>query len=155
VIDRFYLVARTFSAWTEQPPDGDPERCRTFLTALYSAVLDLPAGVAPQEPPSSVSDERWNAVRARFAHLPFRYYTTVINPLAYPVEDMTVADVADDLADLYRDLEDGIVLYDRGAFDEAAWHWRHTFRSRWGRRLLGALGATHAFLERTVASAAS
>ncbi|HWS71972.1 MAG TPA: DUF5063 domain-containing protein, partial [Thermoanaerobaculia bacterium] len=83
---------------------------------------------------------------ARFSRLPFRYYTTIIHPLAYPVEDQVVADVSDDLATIYRVLQEGVALYEGGAPEQAAWHWRFLFDTVAARRTLGALSAIQAYL---------
>jgi len=147
--EHFHQLAKSFVTWTSRPAESDridAELGRLLLASLYAAALNLPVGVQPEEPPVAVSDEAWNEVMARFSRLPFRYYTTIIHPLAYPVEDQVVADVSDDLATVYRALQEGIALFEGGSPDQAAWHWRFMFDANWGRRALGALGAIQAYL---------
>ncbi|MCU1348626.1 MAG: hypothetical protein JWO56_1656 [Acidobacteria bacterium] len=153
--EHFYNLAKSFVTWTRRPAESnrlDAELARLLLASTYAAVLNLPVGTQPEEPPVAVSDDSWNAVMTRFSRLPFRYYTTIIHPLAYPVEDQVVADVSDDLATVYRALEEGIALYELGLPDHAAWHWRFMFDANWGRRALGALGAIQAYLSLTPAT---
>jgi hypothetical protein len=148
-IEHFSQLASSFTRWTSRPAESDridAELARLLLASLYGAALSLPPGEQPEAPPAAVSDEQWNAVVTRFAKVPFRFYTTIINPLADPVEDQVVADLADDLADVYRDLQDGLTLFEAGAREQAAWHWRFMFHGHWGRRALGALSAVHQWL---------
>jgi uncharacterized protein DUF5063 len=56
-----------------------------------------------------------------------------------------VADVADDLADTYRDLWSGLVLYRLGRPEAAAWEWSFSFRAHWGHHVAGARYALHAW----------
>ncbi|MEO8035399.1 MAG: DUF5063 domain-containing protein [Acidobacteriota bacterium] len=154
-IEHFFQLATSFVRWTSRPADSDridAELARLLLASLYGAALSLPLGEQPSEPPAAVSDEQWNAVVARFSRLPFRYYTTIVNPLADPVEDQVVADLADDLADIHRDLQNGLSLVEHDARERAAWHWRFTFHAHWGRRAIGALGAVHAWLGKQTAA---
>jgi hypothetical protein len=151
-IEHFHQLTKSFATWTSRPAESDridAELARLLLVSLYAAVLNLPVGVQPEEPPAAVTDEGWTDVLARFARLPFRYYTTIIHPLAYPIEDQVVADVSDDLATIHRALLDGAALYERGLPEQAAWHWRFTFETTIARRTLGALGAIEAYLAQT------
>lgn len=60
-------------------------------------------------------------------------------------EEPLTGDLADDLADVYRDLKPGLVLYEGGHIDEAVWHWNFHFNIHWGRHAAEALYAMHAF----------
>lgn len=156
--EHFLQLAKSFVKWTSKPAESDridAELARLLLASIYAAVLNLPLGVQPEGPPVSVTDDEWSDVLARFSRLPFRYYTTIIHPLAYPVEDQVVADVSDDLATIYRVLQEGVALYESGSPDEAAWHWRFLFETVAARRTLGALSAIEAYLGRMRAAASS
>jgi len=52
----------------------------------------------------------------------------------------------DDLADIYRDLRDGLGIFELGTDDakkEAAWQWRFGYESHWGEHLFSALLTVH------------
>ena len=154
--EHFHQLAKSFVKWTERPAESDridAELARLLLASIYAAVLNLPVGTQPEQPPAFVSDDLWSEVLVRFSRLPFRYYTTIIHPLAYPVEDQVVADVSDDLATIYRVLVDGIALYESGSPEQAAWHWRFLFETVAARRALGALSAIQAYLGRLASGA--
>ena len=52
----------------------------------------------------------------------------------------------DDLADIYRDLHNGLVLWNRGrpnAQAQAAWQWRFDYEMHWGEHLFRAMLTVH------------
>ena len=52
----------------------------------------------------------------------------------------------DDLADIYRDLHDGLVLWRMGTTEsqiEASWKWRFGYESHWGYHLARAMQSVH------------
>lgn len=52
----------------------------------------------------------------------------------------------DDLADIYRELHDGLALWRIGISDsqaEAAWQWRFGFEAHWGYHLVNAIATIH------------
>jgi len=51
--------------------------------------------------------------------------------------------LADDIADIYRDLEEGLVLKDEASPQNAIWEWRFGFDSHWGHHAIDALKAIH------------
>jgi hypothetical protein len=145
----FVDVARRFCAWAEAQPGSEEEEGKTamhFLADLVSAIMataDL--GYADDAEEDRVSDDEWKAVFKRFGFLPFNYYTTFFSPAKLYDEEPVVGDLADDLADIYRDLKAGLWLYDHGATREAVWTWRYYFRIHWGRHATNALYALHAW----------
>jgi uncharacterized protein DUF5063 len=68
-------------------------------------------------------------------------YQEVFDPYADPAETPVTGSLADDLADIFLDLEDGDELWAGGAFDAAVWEWRFGFESHWGEHITGALRA--------------
>jgi hypothetical protein len=62
----------------------------------------------------------------------------------YEGEMPVVASLADDIADIYRDLKKGFALLDAGGSrDRAVWEWRHGFEHHWGRHAAHALYAVY------------
>jgi hypothetical protein len=70
-------------------------------------------------------------------------YQEIFDPYAEPPEAPVTGSLADDLADIFLDLEDGEQLWSAGKFDAAVWNWRFGFESHWGEHVTGALRALH------------
>ncbi|HYK03638.1 MAG TPA: DUF5063 domain-containing protein [Thermoanaerobaculia bacterium] len=147
----FADVAREYCAWAEASPPARPEEdaatALRLLVALYAAALNLPEGEASEEGVASNSHEEWRRVYDRFTGLPVGNYWEVFNLLESSGEEPVLGSLADDLADIHRDLQRGLVLFERGEADAAAWEWSFHFRAHWGRHLTGALQALHVWWE--------
>jgi hypothetical protein len=64
-------------------------------------------------------------------------------------EGPVAASISEDLADIYQDIKNFILLYQTGTeevMNDALWECRMNFEEFWGRKLLYALGAIHAFI---------
>ncbi len=94
--------------------------------------------------------DEWQRLYARLGSLPFGYYGVVFDPHTIPPEEPVIGDLADDLADIYRDLKDGMNLWTAGHHVEAVCHWRQHFGFHWGRHAADAIRALHVWLEREV-----
>jgi hypothetical protein len=142
----FADVVRRYCAWAEgrPEPNDDLRMARRLLAELHLAVLDLPTEIPDTETRAdSLSADDWKAIRNRFQHLPINGRWDVFNPL---VEEPPVFNtLCDDLSDIWRDLKEGLVLYDRGEIEEAVWEWQFNFEIHWGRHLTGAQRAIHAY----------
>ena len=55
-----------------------------------------------------------STVFTRAGNLPLNYYSEVFNPIPVPAEEPVVGDLADDIADIYGDIERGLKLLDVG-----------------------------------------
>lgn len=117
------------------------------MAALYAAALDLPEGEAAEGEVESNSQEEWRRVYDRFTGLPVGNYWGVFNLLELSGEEPVLGSLADDLADIHRDLRRGLVLFERGQAEGAAWEWAFHFRAHWGRHLTSALHALHVWWE--------
>jgi len=51
--------------------------------------------------------------------------------------------LADDIVDIYRDLQEGLVLKNKACPQSAIWEWRPLFDSHWGYHAMDALKAIH------------
>lgn len=60
--------------------------------------------------------------------------------------------LADDIADIYRDLKKGLVCHhsDCKSADDILWEWRFLFYSHWGDHAMSALRTVHFLLEPTL-----
>jgi len=148
-VTNFVEVARRFCAWTEAQPASTETEVKTaieILASLSSAILMTSSlGFGEDIEEERISDSEWKTVYKRFGSLPFNYYSAFFNPANVGKEDAVVGDLADDLADIYRDIKAGLWLYDQGHVKEALWEWRQSFQTHWGRHATGALYALHAW----------
>jgi len=143
-IDDFLIAARAFVAWAESPGSADEHAeavaARRYVVALIGAGLALPDATSTVEAPP-ISYEEFYRIFQRFGALPFNYYSECFNPLVVPGEEPVTADLADDLADIWRDVKGGLLLYDSGEPESAVWHWSFHYSIHWGHHATAALYA--------------
>lgn len=91
----------------------------------------------------AVSDDQARKIRDEIGKKfgDHRFYWAVFNP--YEVSSPVACDLGDDLADIYRDIKDGLVAFNKGDATESLWHWQNSFRSHWGSHLVNAIRAIH------------
>ncbi len=148
----YAAAARAYCAWVEKPagdPIDDLGDAFVLLASLYSQALRLPT-VEPDvavvnEPPRNRVE--WQTLLPRFEHLPVGHYGEVFSPLVVPPETPVVGDLADDLADIYKDIKLPLEAYDSGQTSYAVWQWRFCFETHIGRHMLSALKAMHVYFE--------
>ena len=145
----FYDQAAAFCAWLEDDSHASFERSVPLLAgwlgALYAAAVDLP---------DLTPDDHWpDAAEGYESSLPIRKameellgqhdrYWTVFDPQQR--EASVEASLADDITDIYRDLNAGLELASAGRMDAAIWEWRNSFSRHWGRHAAEAIRALHA-----------
>jgi len=131
-----------------------------LLPLLYARALALPStdvlydlSSESEEPPDELepvapdldrrSHDEWSTLMRQLAATfgPERYYREVFDPYEPPEEGEVRADLADDIADIYADLRQGLAKWSRGESGEALWAWRIGFEVHWGEHATGALRA--------------
>jgi len=133
--EAFAAIARQFVQFVE---NSDALGREEFVREVQPLVLDVytsaisldggdPAGDA--EPPASMSTDEWWTLFQRLQRQLADFDSVVDGSLS------------DDIADIYRDLRDGLIPYDAGDSGEAAWNWRTDFESHWGRHAAHAIYA--------------
>ena len=140
---KFAAAASSYCDWAELTPgDAAAEAisAQRHLCDLYRLALDLP-DVSGDEDAPDITHAEWMKVYTRFQSLKPYNYSKIYDPLEFPADEAVFCDLADDLADIWRDLKSGLILWEAGAFDAASWQWRFSFSSHWGRHLTGALQA--------------
>lgn len=145
-ITAFAAAAERYCAWAEgeaSAPRDDARAGRLLVAELYRRALDLPATEGSDRVVPAVDGHE--RVYRRFGSLPFNYYSECFDPLIVPAEEPVVADLADDLADIWRDVKTGLVLFRHGDGDEAAWQWRFMLESHWAHHASAALYALQAW----------
>jgi hypothetical protein len=151
-VTEFAKAAENFCIWTEGMPTdalGEARSARKLLIELLRCAIELPNGEPGRDAPE-ISDEEYQKIYNRFESLPFKFYSECFNPLTIPAEEPVTADLADDLADVWRDLKRGLLLYQAGHWDAAVWEWHLHFDSHWGHHATGALYALQTWLSANV-----
>jgi hypothetical protein len=148
--ERFAAAARAFCLWAEAPAgeaSRDIRRALELLSELYAAALGIPpSSTEGDEPTSRIDETAWSRVQDRFAALPFQWYSEAADPLEVPAEETAVGDLAEDLAEIYEDVSEGLRLFDAGREGEAARTWGLFFSSHWGRHAASAIRAIHEWI---------
>ncbi len=110
--------------------------------------VDVPACVVVDRKDRMSADEWMALYRAMGALIgEGNHYRQVFNPYAEPPEEPVTGRLADDVADIYQDLADGLVKWRRGEVDAALWEWRYRFTMHWGEHVTSALRALHALAD--------
>jgi hypothetical protein len=148
-IKEFAAAATDYCAWCESAPSTEFVEARAaldHLSRLYLLAQRLrqPEGV-PEIDVDRPSDAVWRGVFERCGALPFNYYQTLLSPLELGSErpECGMADLADDLADIYRDLSHGLSILRLGHPESAEWEWSSSFWSHWGRHAVAAMHSLH------------
>ena len=147
-IQIFAEAAAKFCAWAEgesQAPEKEAMYALQLLTELYRQGLRLPTIFGDEELPE-IPKEDWSKIYKRFGALPFNYYMQCSEPQNVPDDIPGVADLADDLADIWRDLKRGLGLFNSGHVPAAVWEWRQSFWTHWGNHATGSIFALHNWL---------
>jgi hypothetical protein len=152
-VETFAVEARLFERWLLEGVDQQGDAARGALTrllALYRAALDLPPAWSDEtkeaNEPTPVSDVDWQRAYHAAGRVPIDLYSEVHNPTEVPAEESGVGSVADDLADIYRDVCSGLRAYDNGDRAAAVWEWSFGLHTHWGAHATGAIRALHWWL---------
>lgn len=169
----FALVAEDFCSLVEHRDtfgrDEFLHAVHVRLAPLYAAALALPAVEVSDETPEDddadeeeaevdvaalmaesrkdrMGTEDWMALYRSLGALIGEHnsYAEVFDPYAHPGEEPVTGSLADDVADIYRHLADGLAKWRRGEVDAALWEWRFGFTIHWGEHATGALRALYA-----------
>lgn len=142
-LEDFANTVTAFCEWAESCP-GDPnedaEMALRLVSRLFAQALDLPSIFDDEDAPA-IPHEEWAAMYKRFGSLPFNFYSSHLEPANVPDPTPGIGDLADDLADIWRDLKGGLDLYRKGNHAAAATEWRVNFEIHWGRHAASALYA--------------
>lgn len=143
----FAECVRRYGEWIENIGEANNESLlagHKILSELQFGALSLPS-IEPNDSSRDFDVDNWKTIRDRLAEFPVEGYFKVFDVFA-PGEAPVFCTIADDLADIYADLKEGLAYYDDRDFIEATWHWRFTYLIHWGRHLTGAQTAIHQYL---------
>jgi hypothetical protein len=145
----FVDVAKRYCTWAEGAPlepSADLHQARLLLAELHVAVLALPTAEPCEHVELGGLDlGAWRTCKERFQQLPVNQYWDVFDPLNADDREPVCTTLADDLADIWGDLRDGLSLLATGRITEAVWEWRFAFNVHWGKHLTSAQRAIHSY----------
>lgn len=136
------------AAKVRRPQGPSVNEVRVAVADVLSAGWRLPE-VEPitDEPlPSAVSHEEWHGVFAGLCEWigELEYYSTNQDLRGKDAQDVALGSVADDLADIWRDLTDALEADEQGtAWQEVAWQIRFGLQTHWGKHAVEVLRALH------------
>jgi hypothetical protein len=154
LVEAFRSLAESYCALVEQieqlEPDEILRRLSVLLPTLIAKATELPElepteGYNAPEISHAAWSERFAAIESTLGHLGGYWTTMEVRSASEP--DVVSLPVADDLADIWRDLRGGLdTLTDHGTVADAVWEWRFNFEIHWGAHAIEALRAVHAAL---------
>jgi hypothetical protein len=147
---KFAKLAQRYCALIEAHHSYDAEgllkEFHRLVPALYGAALDLPASAPTADfHEAASSHDAWVEV-----YRPLRdklgrrsWYWEVFDPYHKESDDPVIGDLADDLADIWRELQEGLTFWNAGSTTDAFWHWGFSFSHHWGGHATRALRAIY------------
>lgn len=162
-LNEFAAASRAYcnfiEALTEDRPANFYSSLELLLAQLHIAILQIDADPdAPETPDAESRDmthNQWKVITQRLEQLTAdetnRLYDMHIASwkTAKPADNYCAVRASmlwDDLADIYRDLKNGLQLWDTNTDDArrgASWEWRFGYESHWGYHLARAIQTTH------------
>ena len=166
VAARFASVAQEFCSVIDSAPNLDTiellMRVYRILPHLISEAVNLP-NMELSEDESQEEDSRKSQARARL-RLSEAQWGKLYEFLKAKLGDLNLywevwdptkdheaihGSLADDFADIYRDLKEGLSLAEAHQVppEDNIWHWRLGYYSHWGKHAIDALRTIHFLLE--------
>jgi len=151
ITEQFIIIARRFCNWATSDYPANLQSVKQALeliTELYLCGIRLTSEVQEVEEPTPIVETRESMRSTVFTHagnLPLNYYSEVFNPLTIPAEEPVIGDLADDIADIYGDIEYGLSLVDAGFTEHAVWEWVFRMQTHWGEHATSAIRALHCY----------
>lgn len=143
----FRDIALEYCAWVEKRQVREkvevwlPQILAEMICVIYNISDDGRADAGANEDGFKARDHQ--EVTGSLPNLPFQYYREGSNLLDLESEEVEVADLYDDISDIYHDLNEGLFLYEKVSANEAERYWRQSFRYHWGDHATRALRALY------------
>ena len=169
VANRFMSVSKEFCSVIDSAPNLDRTELLVqvykILPRLICEAITLPNVELNEDDSQEEESRKWQArARLRLSDAQFgQLYESLKLKLGdlnlyWEVWDPTKDNeaihgaLADDFADIYRDLKEGLNLSetDQALPEDNIWHWRLGYYSHWGKHTIDALRTIHFLLEETL-----
>jgi hypothetical protein len=150
-VEAFRVLAERYCAFIET--SGSLRRgefvwqLAEHFVALYAAAMNLPIGTGEEDfgARQGLTSVEWQEL---FQRLDMKLgdvsdYSLIFDPYELKRTPVT-GSLADDAADVYRDLQRGLeVIAAGGSLEDAVWEWQFGFEHHWGKHAAHALHALH------------
>jgi len=145
-VKAFICAAEEFCALAEKTEPVTKKEFWILRELLVRLIFNVPAVDAhPQGTGyegNRIESDECGRVMKRFSNFPFNFYCVVFNPHNMEAKDEPVTGMlADDLADIYRDLAEGLDMAKNGHLDVACFNWSQSYMGHWARHAVNALAA--------------
>jgi hypothetical protein len=114
-----------------------------LLFPLHTAAMQLPEVECEGETRRAIGQDAWhNAYKGLQERLPCDLYWDTFDPLTETPNEVVAGSIADDLADIWRDLKSGLLELDANdtvSKMDVWWGWRFNFHFHWGAHSASAL----------------
>ena len=102
----------------------------------------------PNRPTYDQWSELYNLLKEKLGE--WDVYSQVFDPISD--KDAILGSLSDDIADIYRDLKEGLVLSEthQSRPEDIVWEWRLLYYSHWGKHAIDALLVIHFRLQETL-----
>jgi hypothetical protein len=153
----FTAVANEFCKYAEHAGEMKGEELLNILQRLLPLLYLKASFLPPLEPvfddgnEKFVTENDWSRIRSGFRSK----LRSADDYLELPDDKTTesdgpvVASLSEDMADIYQDMKNFILLYQTGTnevMNDAVWECRMNFENYWGNKLVNALKAIHRFI---------
>jgi hypothetical protein len=150
----FVTACRDYCVFIEHADEPDIKKfidiSHKLLPLLYLKATSLPDLDSEFEDFNErfVTEKDYEDIRKKILTKLGQYdaYEEVFDPGRKDVDEPIGASISENLADIYQDLKDFVLLYEIGTKEvmyEAIWACRQSFEIYWGQRLTNALRALH------------
>jgi hypothetical protein len=136
-VTKFAEAAQVYCELVENAASADKhnffERCFRLVSGLISLAIELPEIDGAPEDRAITHDSYAEIVRRIQVQTGNReYYRMVFAPWGPDSEELMYGSISDDLADIWRDLRNGLISLESGNLNNAIWFWRFNFLYHWG-----------------------
>lgn len=142
MIKEFYDIANTYCRFISENKitvDSIPSLME-LLMKLYISAANLPE--TEPETIERLVEGKTDRPLVRIGDQVPQFYWEVSDPFVQ--EDSVCGDVADDLSDIFADLQIGIKEFESGRAGNAAFEWKLGLNNHWGNHVVGVLRVLHA-----------
>ncbi len=153
----FVAVANEYCSFVEQAEGFEKrdfiDKSRKILSLLYykATLLPLTEPYYDEGCEKFVTEKDWNSVHLAIVKKLGRHndYPEVFDPLYRDTEDQVGGSIGEDMADIYQDIKDFLMVYRMGTeelMNDSLWECNQNFERYWGQKLVNSLRAIHSLL---------
>ncbi|GAB6098106.1 DUF5063 domain-containing protein [Desulfatiferula olefinivorans] len=151
MIEDFAKIAEQYCSWTEALKNDDEvdlNELLLLLSLLFNYALSLPITDPDEldEETERLTNGEWKSIHEKYSPIEFQYYNEIFDPHDFENSVPVVGDLHDDLADIYRDIKPGVLLYQKGFTSSAVFEWQSSFGFHWGEHILSAMRAIYMYM---------